>query len=154
MLHRRRRPVSRSRRMDETYIRVHGQWRYLYRAVDKTGQSVDFLLTMQRDQEVALRFLKKALSLHGLPETIIIDGGEDSAADIRHYNVSHGTAMVIRQVRYLSNSVEQDHRAVRRIVRSTTSPLSSSPTTGYICLAMAIPSTQISGMGLGSCAGE
>jgi transposase-like protein len=120
MFRRRRRPVSRSRRMDESYIRVHGQWRYLYRAVDKTGQAIDFLLPMQRDQEAALRFLKKAISRHGVPETMIINGSEANAAASRHYNAWHGTAMVMRQVRYLNDSAEQDHRAVKRIVRSTT----------------------------------
>src|SRR5712692_3513061 len=58
--HRRKRPVWVSWRMDETYIRVKGEWRYLYRAVDKYGQTIDFLLTEQRDQEAALRFLTKA----------------------------------------------------------------------------------------------
>jgi transposase-like protein len=56
-------------------------------------------------------------------------GAHFAAAAIRHYNASHGTTMVMRQVRYLNNSVEQDHRAVKRIVRSMTLPLSSSPTT-------------------------
>ena len=57
-LHRRKRSVWISWRMDETYIKVKGQWYYLYRAVDKTGQTMDFLLTEQRDEEAALRFLK------------------------------------------------------------------------------------------------
>src|SRR4029453_6746722 len=57
---RRKRPVWVSWRMDETYIKVKGQWYYLYRAVDKTGQTIDFLLTEQRDEQAALRFLKKA----------------------------------------------------------------------------------------------
>jgi putative transposase len=60
-LHRRKRPVWISWRMDETYIKVKGQWRYLYRAVDKQGQMIDFLLTEHRDKEAALRFLKKAI---------------------------------------------------------------------------------------------
>jgi putative transposase len=59
--HRRKRPVGHSWRMDETYIRVKGKWRYLYRAVDKSGQTIDFLLTEHRDTEVALRFLTQAI---------------------------------------------------------------------------------------------
>ena len=55
--HRRKRPVWVSWRMDETYIKVKGHWYYLYRAVDKTGQTIDFLLTAQRDEEAALRLL-------------------------------------------------------------------------------------------------
>jgi len=86
--------------MDETYIRVKGQWRYLYRAVDKTGQTIDFWLTGQRDERAATRFLIKAIRRHGVPETITIDGSEANAAAIRGYNADHGTAIVIRQVKY------------------------------------------------------
>jgi putative transposase len=60
-LHRRKRSVGRSWRMDETYIKVKGEWKYLYRAVDKSGQTIDFLLTEHRDQEAALRFLTQAI---------------------------------------------------------------------------------------------
>jgi putative transposase len=115
--HRRKRPVWSSWRMDETYIRVKGQWTYLYRAVDKTGQTIDFLLTTQRDERAATRFLTKAIRRHGVPETITIDGSEANAAAIRSYNKEHGTAMAIRQVKYLNNIVEQDHRAVKRMTR-------------------------------------
>ena len=59
--HRRKRPVWGSWRMDETYIKVKGEWRYLYRAVDKTGQTIDFLLTQERDEQAAQRFLTKAI---------------------------------------------------------------------------------------------
>jgi putative transposase len=72
--HRRKRPVWVSWRMDETYIKVQGQWYYLYRAVDKMGQTIDFLLTEQRDEHAAKRFLIKATRRHGVPETITIDG--------------------------------------------------------------------------------
>ena len=70
--HRRKRPVWVSWRMDETYIKVKGVWRYLYRAVDKYGETIDFLLTEQRDTEAALRFLKKAIRRNGLPETMVV----------------------------------------------------------------------------------
>jgi putative transposase len=115
--HRRQRPVWVSWRMDETYIKVKGQWYYLYRAVDKEGQTIDFLLTAQRDKDAALRFLKKAIRRHGVPETITIDGSEANAAAIRTYNQEHGTAIAIRQVKYLNNILEQDHRAVKRVTR-------------------------------------
>jgi transposase-like protein len=81
--HRRKRPVWLSWRMDETYIKVKGEWRYLYRAVDKSGQTIDFLLTDQRDEQAAMRFLTKAIRRHGVPETITIDGSEANAAAIR-----------------------------------------------------------------------
>jgi putative transposase len=115
--HHRKRLVGRSWRMDETYIRVKGEWRYLYRAVDKTGQTIDFLLTEHRDTEAALRFLTQAIRRHGVPATITIDGSEANEAAIKRYNQEHGTAIEIRQVKYLNNIVEQDHRAVKRVTR-------------------------------------
>ena len=117
IFHRRKRPVWRSWRMDETYIRVKGEWRYLYRAVDKYGQTIDFLLTEHRDTEAALRFLTHAIRRHGVPETITIDGSEANEAAIKRYNEVHGTHIIIRQVKYLNNTVEQDHRAVKRVTR-------------------------------------
>jgi putative transposase len=115
--HRHKRPVWLSWRLDETYIRVKGEWRYLYRAVDTPGQTIDFLLTKERDERAAMRFLTKAIRRHGVPETITIDGSAANDAAIRNYNQEHGTAMAIRQVKYLNNVVEQDHRAVKRITR-------------------------------------
>ena len=115
--HRRKRPVWVSWRMDETYMKVKGQWRYLYRAVDKQGQTIDFLLTEHRDKAAALRFLKKAIHRNGLPETITIDGSDANAAAIKSYNEEHGTNIIIRQVKYFNNIVEQDHRGVKRVTR-------------------------------------
>ena len=102
--HRRKRPVWVSWRMDETYIKVKGEWRYLYRAVDKQSQTIDFLLTEHRDTEAALRFLKKAIRRHGVPEKITIDGSDANEAAIKRYNEEHGTAIAIRQVKYLDVS--------------------------------------------------
>ena len=65
--HRRKRLVWGSWRLDETSMRVKGEWRYRYRAMDKYGETIDFLLTEHRDKEAALRFLKKVIRLHGLP---------------------------------------------------------------------------------------
>ena len=115
--HRRKRPVWVSWRMDETYIKVKGQWRYLYRAVDKQGQTIDFLLTEHRDKEAALRFLKKAIRRHGVPEKITIDGSDTNEAAIKSYNEENGTNIIIRQVKYFNNIVEQDHRGVKRVIR-------------------------------------
>jgi len=115
--HRRKRPVGRRWRMDETYIRVKGEWRYLYRAVDTTGQIIDVQLTEHRDTEAALRFLTQAIRRHGVPDKITIDGSEANEAAIRRYNQEHGTALIIRQIKYLNNLVEQDHRAVKRVTR-------------------------------------
>jgi putative transposase len=116
-LHRRKCPVWVSWRMDETYGKVKGQWRYLYRAVDRQGQTIDLLLTEHRDQEAALQLLKKAIHRNGLPETITMDGSEANAAANKRDNEAHGTAIVIRQVKYLNHVVEQDHRGVKRLTR-------------------------------------
>jgi putative transposase len=118
VFHRRKRLVGRSWRMDETYIRVKGEWRYLYRAVDKTGQTIDFLLAEHRDTEAALRFLEKAIRRNGIPATITIEGSDANEAAIKRYNEAHGTTIHIRPVKYLNKIVEQDHRAVKRITRS------------------------------------
>jgi putative transposase len=115
--HRRKRPVWGSWRMDETYLRVKGQWTRLYRAMDKTGQTIDFLLTEHRHGDAALRFLAKAIRRHRVPETITIGGSAASAAAITSYNEEHGTNIVIRQVNYLNHIGEQDHRAVKRATR-------------------------------------
>jgi len=89
----------------------------LYRAVDKYGETIDFLLTEHRDKDAALRFLKKAIRRNGLPETITIDGSDANEAAIKSCNEAHGTPIIIRQVKYLNNIVEQDHRAVKRVTR-------------------------------------
>ena len=115
--HRRKRQVWVSWRMDETYVKVKGQWRYLYRAVDKTGQTIDFLLTEARDEQAAKRFLTKAIRRHGVPEKITIDGSAAHEAAIKSYNEEHGTHIIIRKRKYLNNIVEQDHRAVKRVTR-------------------------------------
>jgi len=115
--HRRKRPVWVSWRMDETYIKIKGQWYSLYRAVDKTGQTIDFLLTEQRDEQAAKRFLTKAIRRHGVPEKSTIDGSSANTAATESYNEAHDTAIEIRQIKYLNTIVEQDHRGVKRITR-------------------------------------
>jgi len=114
---RRQHPVGRSWRMDETYVKIKGKWAYLYRAVDKDGQTIDFLLTPHRDRAAAEAFLRKAIRNQGLPEKITIDQSGSNTAAINHYNKIHKTAIAIRQCKYLNNIVEQDHRAVKRLTR-------------------------------------
>jgi transposase-like protein len=115
---RRHQPVGRSWRMDEMYVRIKGQWTYLYRAVDKAGHTVEFLLTSTRDRAAAMAFLRQAIRQHGCPETITIDQSGSNTAAIQQYNRVHHTGIAIRQYKYLNNLVEQDHRAVKRKVRS------------------------------------
>jgi putative transposase len=83
--------------------------------VDTYGQTIDVLLTEHRDTEAALRFLTQAIRRHGVPETITIDGSEANEAAIKRDNEEHGPHIIIRQVKYLKNMVEQDHRAVKRV---------------------------------------
>ncbi len=113
----RKRPVGKSWRMDETYILIRGHWQYLYRAVDRNGDTIDFLLTAKRDRPAARRFLERAINLHGEPEKITIDKSGANAAAINSYNADHGADIELRQIKYLNNIVEQDHRAIKRIVR-------------------------------------
>jgi len=115
---RRQRSVGKSWRMDETYVKIKGKWAYLYRAVDKEGHTIDFLLTPTRDRDAAEAFLRKAIRTQGLPEKITIDQSGSNTAAITHYNKIHKTAIVIRHSKYLNNLVEQDHRAVKRLTRS------------------------------------
>jgi putative transposase len=113
----RKRPVGASWRLDETYVKVKGSWKYLYRAVDKAGATVDFLLTAHRDRKAALRFLRKATGSHGVPEKITIDKSGANKAAIETFNAEHEADIEIRQIKYLNNIVEQDHRSVKRVVR-------------------------------------
>jgi putative transposase len=113
----RKRPVGPSWRMDETYVRVKGAWKYLYRAVDKAGATVDFLLTAKRDRKAALRFLRKAIKWNGTPAKITIDKSGANTAAIESHNAETEASIEIRQIKYLNNIVEQDHRAIKRLVR-------------------------------------
>ena len=106
--HRRKRPVWVSWRMDETYIKVKGEWRYVYRAVDKHGKTIDFLLTEPRDENAAKPFLTKAIRRHCTPEKITIDGSAANEAAITSDNEEHGTAIELRQITYLNNRVHLD----------------------------------------------
>ena len=103
--------------MDETYIKVKGAWKYLYRAVDKEGRAVDFLLTAKRDKSAALRFFEKAMNSSGVPKKITMDKSGANKAAIDGINAGREIPIVVQQVKYLNNIVEQDHRAIKRITR-------------------------------------
>ena len=100
-------------RMDETYIKVKGVWRYLYRAVDKDGHTIDFLLTKRRQRMSAQSFLIKAIENNGTPELINIDKSGSNKSAIKLYNKRSFTDIEIRQCKYLNNIVEQDHRFIK-----------------------------------------
>ncbi len=103
-------------RMDETYINIKGQWRYLYRAVDSDGNTVDFLLTARRDKKAAWRFFKKAMHQHGQPDVVTMDksGANKAAVDESNRGKSQEEAISIRQNKYLNNCIEQDHHNIKR----------------------------------------
>jgi putative transposase len=113
-----KRNVGVSCRFDETYIKIHGQWKYLYRAVDKQGHTIDFLLSAKRDTKAALRFLRQAIRNNGTPVKINIDKSGANTAAIEAYNKESGARIEIRQCKYRHNIVEQDHRRVKQKTRS------------------------------------
>ena len=103
--------------MAETYIRVGGQWKYLYRAVDRLGRTVDFLLTARRDCAAARSFLERAIDLHDVPKKVTIDKSGANTAAVNALVTDSGVAIELRQSKYLNNLVEQDHRAIKRRTR-------------------------------------
>ena len=109
-----KRKVGISWRLDETDIRVRGSWKYLCRAVDKNGDTIDFLLTAKRETRAALPFLRQAIRNNRIPEKIDIDKSGANTAAIEAYNEECGSTIEIRQSKYLNNIVEQDHRRVKQ----------------------------------------
>ena len=99
----RKRRVGGSWRMDETYVRIRAQWKYLYRAVDKAGNTVDFLLTAKRDRKAALRFLSKAAGQHGTPAKITIDKSSASTAALESCTTRRSRSGRSRTSTILSN---------------------------------------------------
>ena len=112
-----KRAVGKSWRMDETYVKIRGEWKYLYRAVDKEGNTVDFLLRARRNKAAALRYFEKSIQKNCVPETVTIDKSGANLAALHAVNAERETPIKIRQVKYLNNVVEQDHRAIKRIIR-------------------------------------
>jgi putative transposase len=112
-----KRPVGKSWRVDETYIKVKGSWKYLYRAVDKAGDTIDFLFRAKRDKAAARRFFEKAIGQNGSPETVTIDKSGANLAALNAVNAEREMPIKVRQIKYLNNIVEQDHRAIKRRTR-------------------------------------
>jgi len=116
-------PTNDSWRVDETYIRVKGKWRYLYRAVDSSGATLDFLLSARQDAAAATRFLAKALGRqnHPVPRVINTDGHSAYPPAIVRLKAEGALDENCRQrpVPYLNNVLEQDHRAIKRRVNAS-----------------------------------
>ena len=108
-------------RMDETYIKVKGKWVYLYRAIDKDGDTLEFMVSEKRDEAAATKFFKKAIRSHGLPEKVTVDKSGSNEAALLHLNsmlfllgLWYGHWIEIRQIKFLNNRIEQDHRNIKR----------------------------------------
>jgi len=119
-----KRKTGSSWRMDETYIKIKGVWCYLYRAVDKSGDTIDFMLSEKRDESAAKAFFIKAIGTAGLPEKVTIDKSGANNAGLNAINLQLiifallGCALMqihIRQIKYLNNIIEQDHRGIKQI---------------------------------------
>jgi len=113
-------PTNKSYRIDETYIKVKGQDKYLYRALDSTGQTIEFLLTAKRDKNAAKRFLVKAIEASGnpMPRVMNVDKNPAYPAAVEALKADGviPRRVRIRQCKYLNNVIEQDHRTVKKRV--------------------------------------
>jgi transposase-like protein len=112
-----KRRVGANWRMDETYIKVKEVWKYLYRAVDKDGKTVDLLLTAKLDMTSAKRFFDKGMETSGDPEMVAMDQSGANKTAIDALNAERAVPIVVRQVKYLNNIVEHDHRAIKRVTK-------------------------------------
>lgn len=123
---RRKRSVTGRWHIDETYIKVRGQWMHLYRAIDSVGDTVEFWFSEQRDLPAAKRFFRKALARHGRPDRVVIDGSQtnheaiiscDTTNRLQDRSRRRLKPIKIHKSKYLNNRIEQDHRRIKRRVR-------------------------------------
>ena len=113
--------VGGSYRVDETYIKVKGSWKYLYRAVDKENQTIEFYLSPKRDKGAAKKFFKKSLGYPHSTEPYVINVDKNPAYPAAIKDLKESGEIPenckLRQVKYLNNGVESDHRFVKRQCR-------------------------------------
>jgi transposase-like protein len=102
--------------VDETYIRVRGRWTYLYRAVDRQGLTVDFLLSERRDIAAAKLFFTQAIKKHEPPQRITLDSYPATHAALSELKAEEVLSQrtMVRTSKYLNNLIEQDHRRVKQ----------------------------------------
>lgn len=114
-------PTNDSWRVDETYVKVKGQWMSLYRAVDSKGNTIDFCLSKARNKQEAKRFFKKALASSHVSKPRVITVDKNPAYPIAIQELKEEKQMPegiqLRQVKYLNNIVEQDHRFIKKRIR-------------------------------------
>ena len=117
--HKCKKKIHKSWRMDETYVKVKGKWHYLYREVDKLGQTIDIYLSKRRDAASAKLFFQKAFRSSGVPENLNIYKSGSNTAALKAMNEGFNSKdkILIRQNKYLNNLVEQDHRFIKKIVK-------------------------------------
>ena len=108
-------------RVDETYIKVKGEWKYLYRAVDSMGNTLDFMLSAKRDGKAAARFFRKVLKAEHTqkPRVITVDKNAAYPAAIEALKADEtiSAEVKLRQSKYLNNVIEQDHRNIKRLTK-------------------------------------
>ncbi|MCB0413204.1 MAG: IS6 family transposase [Bdellovibrionales bacterium] len=112
-----KKPVCTTWFLDETYIKIHGEYKYLFRAVDKHGQTIDFVLRAKRDRKAAMAFLKKAIKGSGSPKAINVDQSKSNIGAIQQlnkYNRPKSNPIKMTKDKYRNNIVEQDHRCIKR----------------------------------------
>ncbi|ASG68920.1 IS6 family transposase [Francisella halioticida] len=111
-------------KMDETYLKLKGKDVYLYRAIDKHGDTLEFMVSEKRDEKAARKFFKKTIGKHGLPDKLNVDKSGANEAALLTINIflfllgiwlTYG--IEIRQNKYLNNLIEQDHRSIKRLIR-------------------------------------
>jgi putative transposase len=110
--------VEASWSMDETYIKIKGVWHYLYRAVDTEGQTIDFMLSKRRDKRSANKFFIKSIKSNEKPLKVNMDKSSANKAGLDAINTILAERIEIRQVKYLNNIIEQDHRFIKKVTNS------------------------------------
>lgn len=113
--------TNNSWRVDETYIEIKGEWKYLYRAVDSMGNTLDFMLSAKRDGKAAARFFRKVLGAQHTQAPRVITVDKNAAYPVAINELKEDQTLKaeteLRQSKYLKNIIEQDHRNVKRIVK-------------------------------------
>ena len=120
--HKRKQKTAVSWRMDETYIKVKGKSTYYYRAIDKHGKTLDFMLSERRDEAAATAFFTRAIGNNGFPDKVVIDKSGANLVGLQNMNcllILNGWCWLIEilQVKFLNNIIEQDHRFIKKLTR-------------------------------------